>query len=73
MVKRVDKKKRGVGFQGFKYAPGVVEFAHIVSIHSPRAYRTIRHVLQLPTERSHQYVLANLIFTESHFDSRVLL
>jgi hypothetical protein len=71
MVKRVDKQKRGVGFQGFKYAPGVVEFAHIVSIHSPRAYRTIRHVLQLPTERSHQY--ANLNFTETWSHGLILL
>jgi hypothetical protein len=54
MVTYKDKDKRGVGLQGFKYAPGVAEFAHIISIHSPRAYQSIRNVLQLPTLRSHQ-------------------
>lgn len=54
MVMVKDKEKRDVGLQGFKYAPGVKEFAHILSIHSTRAYKAIRHVLPLPTVRSHQ-------------------
>jgi hypothetical protein len=54
MVSAKDREIRGVGFQNFKYAPDVKEFAQIVSIHSPRAYRCIRNVLQLPTERSNQ-------------------
>ena len=34
MVMVKDKEKRDIGLQGFKYAPGVKEFAHILSIHS---------------------------------------
>ena len=33
MVKVKDKEKHDIGLQGFKYAPGVKEFAHILSIH----------------------------------------
>ncbi|THH18184.1 hypothetical protein EW146_g2755 [Bondarzewia mesenterica] len=48
MVLKKDKELRGVGMQGFKYAPDVLEFAHIISVHSPRAYQSIRKLLQLP-------------------------
>ena len=54
MVMKKEKEKHGAGLQGFKYAPGLKEFAHIINIHSPRAYRALRNVLPLPTERSHQ-------------------
>jgi hypothetical protein len=54
MVMKKNKEKRGTGLQGFKYAPGLKEFTHIINIHSPRAYRAFRNVLPLPTERSHQ-------------------
>jgi hypothetical protein len=61
MVSKQDKKQRGVGLQGFKYAPGLTEFAHIINTHSPRAYQSIRKILPLPTERSFQYVLWLLV------------
>ncbi|KAJ3770857.1 hypothetical protein FB446DRAFT_646265 [Lentinula raphanica] len=38
MVNKIDRKDRGVGMQNFTYTPAWDEFAHIVSIHSPRAY-----------------------------------
>ncbi|KAF8150830.1 hypothetical protein B0H34DRAFT_615424, partial [Crassisporium funariophilum] len=41
MVTQVDKKKRGVGFQGFRYAPGAVKLGHILSIISNRAYEVL--------------------------------
>ncbi|THH16946.1 hypothetical protein EW146_g3772 [Bondarzewia mesenterica] len=54
MVLKKDKKLCGVGMQGFKYAPDVLEFAHIISVHSPRAYQSIRELLQLPDIRTLQ-------------------
>ncbi|TFK33481.1 hypothetical protein BDQ12DRAFT_670188 [Crucibulum laeve] len=54
MVTYKDKETHGVGFQNFKYAPGVMEFAQIINIHSPRAYRAVHKVLQLPTACSNQ-------------------
>jgi hypothetical protein len=56
MVAKQDKEERGVGLQGFRYAPGLTEFAHIINIHSPRAYQAIRNILPLPTPRSLQFV-----------------
>lgn len=47
MVQKKDKEMRGVGMQGFKYAPDIIQFANIISIHSPRAYHAIRHALPL--------------------------
>ena len=35
MVTSKEKEKKGVGLQGFKYAPGLQEFAQIINIHSP--------------------------------------
>jgi hypothetical protein len=54
MVSKHDKEERGVGMQGFHYAPGLTEFAHIINIHSPRAYQAIRNILPMPTVRSLQ-------------------
>jgi hypothetical protein len=56
MVSKKDKEPHGIGLQGFKYAPGLTEFAHIINIHSPQAYQAIRNVLPLPTTRSLQYI-----------------
>lgn len=39
MVTKIDKEERGVGMQGFSYAPAWDEFVHIVGIHSPRALK----------------------------------
>jgi hypothetical protein len=61
MVSKDDKKEHGVGMQGFHYAPGLTEFAHIIHIHSPRAYQAIRNILPLPTVRSLQYVTPYLL------------
>jgi len=57
MVTFKDGEKRGVGMQGFQYAPGVKELAHIVNIHSPRAYQVVWEVFRLPTLRSNQWVI----------------
>ncbi|KAF8877790.1 hypothetical protein BD779DRAFT_1448231 [Infundibulicybe gibba] len=55
VVKR-DKEQRGVGIQNFKYAPELIEFAHIVHTHSPRAYETIKEFLPVPSPRTLLYV-----------------
>ncbi|KAJ2912563.1 hypothetical protein MD484_g7863, partial [Candolleomyces efflorescens] len=52
MVKKKDKEERNVGMQGFQYAPDMKEFAHILSLASPRAYQSMRQVLALPTQRT---------------------
>ena len=52
-----DKKERGKGLQNMSYSPDLVEFAHILLTHSPKAYRQLREVLPLPTQRTLQYVL----------------
>jgi hypothetical protein len=63
MVSKQDRDKRGVGMQGFYYAPGLTEFAHIINIHSPRAYQAIRNILPMPTARSLQYVTFKLLIS----------
>ena len=52
-----DKKERGKGLQNMSYSPDLVEFAHILLTHSPKAYRQLWEVLPLPTQRTLQYVL----------------
>ncbi|THH05194.1 hypothetical protein EW146_g9969 [Bondarzewia mesenterica] len=54
LVQKKDKELRGVGMQGFKYAPDVVEMAHIINIHSPRAYQAIRNAFPFPEKRTLQ-------------------
>ncbi|KAH6871091.1 hypothetical protein BKA70DRAFT_1489938 [Coprinopsis sp. MPI-PUGE-AT-0042] len=54
MVQKKDKEKRGVGLQGFRYAPDIKELSEILASTSPRAYQSLRNVLQLPTERALQ-------------------
>jgi hypothetical protein len=54
MVTCVDKNARGVGTQGFRYSPGVKEFAHILQTYGSSGYNAARKILQLPTGRSHQ-------------------
>jgi hypothetical protein len=61
MVAKKDKAERGVGLQGFKYAPSLTEFAHIINIHSPRAYKALRNILPVPTARTLQYVYLWLV------------
>jgi hypothetical protein len=41
MVQKNDRDERGVGTQNFQYTPAYDEFLHIISIHSPRAYKFI--------------------------------
>lgn len=53
-MKAKDKDARGVGKQGFKHNPAVVEWAHTTNLHSNRAYQAIRKVMPLPTTRSFQ-------------------
>ncbi|KAF8880856.1 hypothetical protein BD779DRAFT_1612653 [Infundibulicybe gibba] len=38
--------------QNFKYAPNLVEFAHIVHAHSARAYETLKDFLPVPSPRT---------------------
>ncbi|KAF8148819.1 hypothetical protein B0H34DRAFT_828006 [Crassisporium funariophilum] len=52
MVQKRNRKERGVGMQNFRYAPAWDEFAHILNIHSPRAYRALRKHFPAPAERT---------------------
>ncbi|RDB22734.1 hypothetical protein Hypma_009977 [Hypsizygus marmoreus] len=52
VVMKADKESRGVGMQGFRYSPDLLEFAHIVATHSPRAYSFIKKYLPTPTPRT---------------------
>lgn len=47
-----DREARGVGMQNFKYTPAWDEFAHVLSIESPCAYRTLRSHFPALAERS---------------------
>lgn len=49
-----DKEARGVGLQGFRYGPALQDFAHVIAIHSTRAYQAVRKILPLPTVRTLQ-------------------
>ena len=55
ILMKADKQEHGVGMQGFHYSPDLLEFAHIVATHSPRAYRFIKDHLPLPTPRTIEY------------------
>ncbi|KIJ10894.1 hypothetical protein PAXINDRAFT_157495 [Paxillus involutus ATCC 200175] len=52
MVSKLDRETRGVGLQNFSYSPAWDEFAHILKIHSPRAYRHMTRYLPARSERS---------------------
>ncbi|KAI0688683.1 hypothetical protein C8T65DRAFT_700472 [Cerioporus squamosus] len=54
MVKK-DKITRGVGMQGFKYAPAFDEFMQLINVHSPKAYRFITKHIPGRTQRSIQH------------------
>ena len=56
MVLKRDKEERGVGMQNFKHAPDLVEFAHIIHTHSPKAYDFLKGHLPLPDPRTLKYV-----------------
>jgi len=56
MVTEVNKDERGVGLQNFTYAPAWEEMCHIVRIHSPRAYRSLKEYLPMPSERHLRWV-----------------
>ena len=48
MVLKREKQEKGVGMQNFKYAPDLLEFAHIIQTHSPKAYEFLREHLPMP-------------------------
>jgi hypothetical protein len=52
MVQKYDCEERGVGKQNFQYAPAWEEMCHIIRIHSPRAYRSLKEYLPMPDERT---------------------
>ena len=56
MVLKSDKDSRGVGMQNFQYAPNLVECAHIVYTHSPKAYRFLQEHLAMPDPRTLKYI-----------------
>ena len=51
VIKR-EKEARGVGMQNFKYAPDLVEFAHVIHAHSAKAYDALREFLPQPDPRT---------------------
>ncbi|KAF9784786.1 hypothetical protein BJ322DRAFT_1196341 [Thelephora terrestris] len=55
MCTDLDKTKRGVGLQNFKYAPAWDELCHIIYIVSPRAYRILRSYFPARTPRSFRH------------------
>ena len=57
MCTDLDKTKRGVGLQNFKYAPAWDELCHIIYIVSPRAYRILRSYFPARTPRSFRYLI----------------
>ncbi|KAK7448058.1 hypothetical protein VKT23_013815 [Stygiomarasmius scandens] len=52
MVQKQDREQRGVGMQNFVYTPAWDEFAHMVSIHSPRAHKLLSEHFAARTERN---------------------
>lgn len=62
IVLKRDKEIRGVGMQGFKFAPELIELAHITFTHSPRAYESLRHHLPLPTSRTLLCVFLSILW-----------
>ncbi|KAF9034205.1 hypothetical protein BDZ89DRAFT_1111113 [Hymenopellis radicata] len=52
VVAEGDRKAEGKGMQNFRYAPAWDELAHIIKIHSARAYRAMSEHLPTRSERS---------------------
>lgn len=56
MVTKMDRDERGVGMQNFRYAPDWDELCHVIQIHSPQAYRTLREQFPARSQRDFRYV-----------------
>lgn len=54
MVSKQQRVKEGKGMQNSTYPPDYDEFLHIVSIHSPKAYRFLSQHLPARTERNYR-------------------
>lgn len=61
MVLKADKENRGVGMQNFQYAPNLIECAHIVFTHSPKAYEFLQEHLAMPDPRTLRLVFLLLL------------
>lgn len=79
MCTDLDKTRRGVGLQNFKYAPAWDELCHIIYIVSPQAYRILRSYFPARTPRSFRYLIISgsspyitllKILTYSHKEAR---
>lgn len=51
-MQKQNRVERGVGMQNFAYAPAWDEFSHVMSIQSPRAYKTLCDQFPAPAIRS---------------------
>jgi len=56
MVLKADKENRGIGMQNFQYAPNLIECAHIVFTHSPKAYEFLQEHLAMPDPQTLRFV-----------------
>ena len=63
VVMKWDKEARGVSLQGFKFAPDLIELAHIVFTHSPHAYESLQEHFSLPTSWTLQCMFFSTLFT----------
>ena len=56
VVTKYDREERGVGMQNFHYAPAWDEMCHILKIHSPRAFESLRTYLPARSARNFRSV-----------------
>lgn len=56
VVAKREKAERGVGMRGYKYSPDIVEFSHIIQMHSAASYKFMKDLLPVPVPRTLAYV-----------------
>lgn len=67
VVIKQEKEARGVGMQNFKYTPDLVEFAHIIHTHSPKAYESLKEFFPLPSPRTLKFVISLSLFFSGQY------
>ena len=60
MVLKANKENCGVGMQNFQDAPNLIECAHIVFTHSPKAYEFLQEHLAMPDPQTLTFVFVLL-------------
>lgn len=57
---KIDKERRGVGMQGFRYLPPLKDLGYVIHMTSPSAYKILREFIPLEHPRTIRWVQLNV-------------